>query len=195
MTAKGRVNESSSGKPAKVKESQSTFSLEENSMRTIILLATLTLGATAAQAEPEVITRTLKDTTTIVSVALNEQTVFCTDRGYGNVQLKVSVPDLNWLAHFDHRVVGEGLPCITGGLCDAVRNPGAILDPEHPLESVPVRVVLTETLSLDHDAKTCTRFLTEEVTSLIRRHKFEHYRYSDDVAPVAFEQCLAVRGL
>ena len=91
--------------------------------------------------------------------------------------------------------VGEGLPCITGGACIDGRGPEAILEADHPTESVPIRVVLKETLTIDEAAKTCTRYLTEEVSSLIRRHKFEHYRFADQATPVALEQCLAVLGL
>lgn len=164
-------------------------------MRSFVLGALALALASSAQAEPVAVTRVLKDTTTIVSIPLNAETVFCTDRGYGNVQLKVSVPDLDWLAHFDHRVVGEGQPCITGGACEGGNGPDAILDADHPIELVPIRVVLKETLTIDEAAKTCTRYLTEEVTSLIRRHKFEHYRFADQATPVALEQCLAVQGL
>lgn len=164
-------------------------------MRTFVFGALALAFASSAEAEPVSVTRVLKDTTTIVSIPLNAETVFCTDRGYGNVQLKVSVPDLDWLAHFDHRVVGEGLPCITGGACTDANGPGQILDADHPIESIPVRVVLKETLTIDEAAKSCTRYLTEEVSSLIRRHKFEHYRFADQATPVALEQCLAVLGL
>lgn len=164
-------------------------------MRTLITSLLALAFAATARAEPRTEARVLKDTTTQVSIPLNAETVFCTERGYGIVQLKVSVPDLAWLAHFDHRVVGEGLPCITGGACSDTQNPGEIIDAAHPLETIPVRVVLSEQLTIDDEAKTCTRFLTEAVTSLIRRHKFEHYRYSDEAVAVPYEQCLAVLGL
>jgi hypothetical protein len=163
-------------------------------------LISMTLGTLAlcygglAAAEPVTTTRVLKDTTTMVAVDLNEQTVFCTDRGYGNVQLKVSVPDLDVLAHFDHRVVGEGLPCITGGACDETRQPRDIIDPAHPFEVIPVRVVLKENVTVDYEAHTCARVLTEEVSSLIRRHKFVHER-GGDVEQVPFDKCQALSGL
>lgn len=162
-------------------------------MRLFLATIALTFSIPAA-AEPVDVTRVLKDTTTLISLPLNEQTVFCTDRGYGNVQLKVSVPDLDWLAHFDHRVFGEGVPCITGGACTDGRGPSLILDAAQPLETVPIRVVLSEHLTVDADAQTCTRILNEKVTSLIRRHKFDHYR-SGEPETVPYAQCAAVLDL
>ncbi len=143
---------------------------------------------TLAIAEPYTVERTLKDSTTMVALDLNASTVFCTDRGYSNIQLKVSVPDLDVLAHFDHRVVGEDLPCITGGLCGGDLTPDAVIDAKEPIVFAPIRVILKETLTIDHDAKSCTRSLTERISSLIRGRLFNHER-SSDAEPLAFEKC------
>lgn len=162
-------------------------------MKKLIILLGFILQ-TSAFAEPYQVTRVLKDTTTMSAVDLNPQTVFCTDRGYGNIQLKVSVPDLDLLAHFDHRVVGENQPCITGGRCIDGHGPGTILNDE-PIDTIPLRVILTETLTIDPELKTCTRYVTEEVKSLIRGVKFNHHRADEDAKPMDFEKCMKVEGL
>ena len=141
-----------------------------------------------AVASSNSIERTLKDTTTLVAVDLNPKTVFCTSRGYGTQQIKVSVADLNWLAHFDHRVVGETLPCMTGGACTAELQPGVLIDPKEPVVLIPVRVVLTETLSIDEDRKTCSHRLNESVSSLIRGKPFTHWK-TGDVEPLPYAKC------
>jgi len=139
-------------------------------------------------------TRVLKDTTTMVAIDLNETTAFCTDRGYGNIQLKVSVPDLDILAHFDHRVVGEGQPCITAGRCSPSNGPGAIIDPKEPMAVVPMRVVLEDLVTIDEATATCSHQLRETVTSLIRGKKFSHLR-SGLLEPMSYEKCLKLAGL
>jgi hypothetical protein len=123
-----------------------------------------------------------------VALSLTEKTVFCTDRGYGNIQLKVSVPDLDWLAHFDHRVASEGLPCITGGRCTSNLGPGDILDPNDRIAVVIVRVGLWETLRIDREKRTCERSLEERVKANIRGHEFNHARGAN-LGVVDFEQC------
>ncbi|MBI3542981.1 MAG: hypothetical protein HY075_06890 [Deltaproteobacteria bacterium] len=153
-----------------------------------LLLAIAALTSLTAQAAPQEIKRVLKDTVTPVVLDLNPKTVFCTDRGYGNIQLKVSVPDLDWLAHFNHRVEGEGQPCITGGRCSETLNPGKILDPNDRFVVVPVRVVLTEVIQLDRDARTCQHALLEKVESQIRGVRFNHSR-GNDFVPLEIEKC------
>lgn len=141
-----------------------------------------------AAAEPYTVETVLKDTTTIVAVDINPKTVFCTDRGYSNIQLKVSLPDLDWLAHFDHRVVGERLPCITGGACSDALQPGNIIDLNEPIVLAPVRVVLTQTLTVDDASNACTQTLSEEITSLIRGRTFKHFR-AGEPTPIDMAKC------
>lgn len=147
-----------------------------------------------ALAEPYYVERILKDATTMTLIELNSQTVFCTARGYGNVQLKVSVPELDELAHFDHRVLGEGLPCMTGGACSEVLQPGALIRPNERFALAPIRVILKESLKIDYDAKTCERLVSEDVKSVIRDHRFEHHKYSEWKS-ADYEKCLASDGL
>jgi hypothetical protein len=54
----------------------------------------------AGQASARVVERVLKDETTMVALELNSENVFCTELGYGSVQLKINVPELDFLAHF-----------------------------------------------------------------------------------------------
>jgi hypothetical protein len=152
-----------------------------------LIAAVAALACTQAFADPDTRITVLKDTTTIIALELTNQTVFCTDRGYGNLQLKVSVPDLDWLAHFDHRVVGESAPCITGGSCFEVQ-PHDIIDPNQRLTIAPMRVVLTEEITVNRQAQTCERQLTENVTSTIRGKAFTHYR-GGNIEPWDFEKC------
>jgi hypothetical protein len=163
-------------------------------MRTPIITAlalTFTLGiATRAQAAPEVRSRVLKDTTTWIAIQLDDKSVFCTERGYGELELKVSVPDMDWLAHFDHRVVGETLPCIAGGACVAGSQPSDILQSQNPVDVAPLRVVLSEQITIDHTAKTCQRRLSEAVSADIRGKQFTHFR-AGDPTPDTYDKCVA----
>lgn len=147
----------------------------------------------AGQASARVVERVLKDETTMVALELNSENVFCTELGYGSVQLKINVPELDFLAHFDHRVVGERQPCITGGACDAVNNPDSILSGDK-LVAVPVRIILSESLEIDDQAKTCTRTLNENVKSHIKNKNFTHFRNAEPEV-VAYEKCLKVQSL
>ena len=149
-------------------------------------------GALHAQgAELREVKRVLKDTVTDVAIVLNKDTVFCTERGYGTVQLKISVPDLDWLAHFDHRVVGETLPCITGGQCSDRLNPGTIVGSDDPIEVAPVRVTLSEHLTINDQAKSCKSLLDERIQASIRGRVFTHYKVGD-LKEVDYEKCVRV---
>ena len=65
----------------------------------------------------------LSDVTSPISLLLTEDTVFCSAIGYGLSFLKVSIPQLDQLAHFDHRVEEAGLPCAAVGACDEALGP------------------------------------------------------------------------
>lgn len=141
---------------------------------------------------PGSFSRVLKDTTTAVALELNASTVFCTGSGYAGVMLKISIPDLDWLAHFDHRVEGTTLPCATGGACTADFDATTLLQGGAGIEVVPVRVILSETLSVDLNARTCERLLSEHVTTTIRGHTFVHHAADATPTQVPFSQCLAI---
>lgn len=157
------------------------------------LLSFVILGLTtvsSAFAAPIEMSRVLRDQTTTVALDLNEKSVFCTDRGYGNVQLKISVPDLVWLASLDHRVAGEKIPCITGGRCTNALDPKDILSSER-IAVTRLRVILTEHIRLDAAARTCVSTLEESVAGIIRGHKFNHLVY-DNERRVDYEICAAL---
>lgn len=137
--------------------------------------------------------RVLRDTTTPIALELTDETVFCSAFGYGASFLKVSVPDLDWLAHFDHRVIENGLPCAASGACDETNNPEALLAGNPRLSVVPVQVVLTEILTLDPAAGTCMRQLVEDVTIQLADRKLKHHA-EGEVSAYPFEKCAAVAG-
>ena len=159
---------------------------------TIIFFGLLSFEALAD--DTRTVDRVLKDTTTMISLNLNAETVFCTSRGYGSVQLKVSVPDLTWLAHYDHRVVGERIPCMTGGECSEILQPTGILDANEQFAVVPIRVVLTQHLTIDDQKKTCTQGLSERISSYVRGRSFQHSR-GGDVTTLDYESCLKLINL
>lgn len=163
-------------------------------MKFLTILAAFAAATVAQAADSEEVVRVLKDSTTFVGLELNNQSVFCTSRGYGTVQLKVSVPDLDWLAHFDHRVVGERLPCITGGVCGDDLQPNLLVKAEEPVVSAPIRVILREALVADYDQQHCKRQLREEVQSLIRGIRFTHHKAGkwEDVEWLKCQQDLAL---
>jgi hypothetical protein len=152
-------------------------------------------GTTTTSADGlEVHSRVVRESTTPVVLTLDSKTVFCTDRGYGMTVLKVSVPDLDWLAHFDHRVEGEGLPCMTAGACTPSFGPNAVTEGAEARVTSSVHVTLTEVVTLDRTKKTCERRLDEEVDADIRGHAFTHSR-SGNVEPSDFETCAAIAKL
>ncbi len=135
----------------------------------------------------------LRDVTTPIALELTEQTVFCSAIGYGASFLKVSVPQLDALAHFDHRVEEAGLPCAAVGACDEALGPDTVLQGAPGFEPVDLRVVLTEVLRLDVAARTCTRQLLEDVSTTVRGVPLRHHE-EDRPSPMAFELCaLAAR--
>jgi len=159
-------------------------------MKFLWILAILPTMVLAETYQQEV---TLKDSTTLVAIELNDKSVFCTTLGYGTNQLKVSVPDLDWIAHFDHRVVGEGLPCITAGECRGNLQPGKFIDANDPVVLAPVRVVLKQTLNIDDAQHVCTQTLSEDVTSLIRGQVFKHFR-AGKPTPLDYAKCLKIQS-
>lgn len=141
--------------------------------------------------EPGEVRRALRDQTTDIALALNEQTVFCSAQGYSASFLKVSVPDLDWLAHFDHRVDSAGLPCAAAGECSDTVTPQSLLGANASLSVVPVRVVLTERLILDAGARTCLRQLVETVTIQLKDRVLRHSA-EDDLTAFPYEKCAAL---
>lgn len=136
----------------------------------LLVLISLGLSVTANAKSVE---RILKDSTSLIALDLNPKTVFCTPRGYGMNTVKISVPDLEWLAHLDHRVEGETFPCISGGLC-ADLSDDDVLRNGRGIDMVPMRVVLKEIITASPDLS-CTRELVEEIHSTVRGKEFTHH--------------------
>lgn len=132
---------------------------------------------------------TLKDVTSPAELTLDDTTVFCSALGYGTSFLKVSVPALDELAHFNHRVSVLGLPCAAAGACTDTFGPESILQGSPGVEQVLIRVVLTEVLQFDASASTCTRQLQETVTTSVRGVALRHHA-EDEAVPVPVERCL-----
>lgn len=141
------------------------------------------------RALPSEVTTVLKDETNTINLLLNENTVFCSVIGYGASFLKVSIPQLDVLAFFDHRVEEAGLPCAAVGACNLDLGPDQILQGSPGTEQVQVRIVLTELLTLDHAKKTCTRQLLEDVSAVVRGVQLKHHE-EDRPSPMAYEMCL-----
>jgi hypothetical protein len=134
------------------------------------------------------LTRTVKDQTTLIDLQLDEMTVFCTALGYGATFLKVSIPHLDQLAHFDHRVEGTNLPCAAVGECSEEMNADHILQGRPGIEQVSLRVVLIEHLERDWDLHTCQRQLVEDVSAVIRGVPVHHH-VEGELEAVGLEHC------
>ena len=150
----------------------------------------LVLASISAHAEPVEMNRVLRDQTTTIAVELSEQSVRCNSEGYRQLELKVSVPDLDWLAEFDHRVFGEGVPCMTAGRCTEENRPETVLAGEK-IATTRLRSILSETILLDSAAETCENTLSEKVTATIKGKKFDHIR-SGQPRKVAYAVCTAL---
>lgn len=149
--------------------------------------------------EPPLVTgdlqRVVHDTTTRVSLRLDDETVFCSAIGYGVSFLKVSMPDLDRLARFDHRADPAGLPCAAAGACTDDFGPQSILQGRPGHEAVDVRVTLREFLRVDVERQRCRRWFQEDVEAVVRGVTLRH-RVESDVEPVPFEQCVVLaRGM
>ncbi len=111
-----------------------------------------------------------------ITVAVNADTVRCSAIGYGQAELKIDVPALDWAAHFQHRSFGEGQPCMTAGACRRVGGPEVILAGGDEEITTLLTVVLQEVAWVDDTNNTCYRQLEEVLEMEIRGHKFGHVR-------------------
>jgi hypothetical protein len=146
---------------------------------------------TRARPLPAELRTVLRDVTTPIDLLLSEDTVFCSAIGYGLSFLKVSIPQLDELAHFDHRVEEAGLPCAAVGACDAELGPQSVLQGKPGVERVSVRVVLTEVIRIDEEAGACSRQLLEDVFTTVRGNELRHHE-EDARSPMSFDDCRAI---
>lgn len=159
-------------------------------VKTFLITALTILVQTVHADDVEEKVRVIEDATTNLSIDLNSTTVRCSDRGYGNVQLKVTVPDLVYVTKFNHVNFGESLPCISAGRCTDGNLPSNILLKAPVTVNVPVRVQLVETMYLNREAGNCTRVLEERVSTVIQGKTFNHLRTAP-LGIVPLELCLA----
>jgi hypothetical protein len=118
------------------------------------------------------------------TIELNTKTLRCSNVGYSAPELKVSVPDLEWAALFDHSNFGEVLPCMSAGFCalfPPVGNTASsvisrMLDLNKPFEKIEISIILSEEYTLNHKRKTCFRGLNEDLETNIRGTIFTHHR-------------------
>lgn len=140
-----------------------------------------------------------------INLDLNEKSVRCSDLGYGNVQLKISVNDLEWISFFDHSNRGEAEPCMTAGMMscaqfdlsdfpdlgDAFQQQDDVLKRFRALGKVKTQLqqILKETYSMDHQEQTCQRVLEETVETEVDGTIFTHYR-SGRLGEFPYDICL-----
>ncbi|NCN26460.1 hypothetical protein GW915_02705 [bacterium] len=132
--------------------------------------------------------RQVKEYTSSHQIQLNEESVRCSRVGYSVEELKVSVPSLKLVAIFDHANFGEALPCVTAGRCQEGNMPKDILNNGVTFVNTDIEVKLKETYMLDHQEKTCLRYLTENVKTDILGKDFTHEKIND-IGSFPYELC------
>jgi len=153
-------------------------------MKTLIAaLLLLPLVANAETLEKEVSRQN-----TDITVAVHPSSVRCSALGYGQPELKVDVPDLDWAAVFNHRQLGEGEPCMAAGVCTATNSPARVLAGGEGDVATHVLVVHTEVGTVETGHSTCARELVEELTMQLRGLTFVH-RKSTPLAPWTASEC------
>lgn len=129
-----------------------------------------------------------------INVALNDNTVLCSDADYGAKFLKVLIPDLKDLTLFNHRNERAAAPCVAAGMCRGVMGPRGnlpsdIIDPTKPTETVSVHIKLVRLSEINHREKSCKTYLIEQLHVPIRGVDFTHQREGElDHRP--YEDCL-----
>lgn len=168
-------------------------------MKKLSVLTLFTLCSIAASAQKiEVIDKVLSVTTSRLLLELNNQTVRCLIGDYGSSSLKISVPDLRQITMFRHTTRGETQPCINAGFCrdgsiSGDLDPSLVIDPTKPTEEVDVKVRVIETLTIDHNYKTCSRRVSEHVEAQVRGLKFEHLDGGQLGDSTDYEVCLKLK--
>lgn len=168
-------------------------------MKTLLAIALATFAQAALASDIQTHEMTLKDEVVQLNLALNAETVRCLVGDYGASSLKISVPSLKYYTVFSHTTEGETLPCINAGFCgdtplgrgNPERVPETIIDVKNPFQLTDLRIVLTETLTLDHAGKTCTRTLNEHVSATVRGMDFQHHAGAG-IGTMKYETCLNI---
>lgn len=153
-------------------------------MKTQITLGLISLLSSIAFANPslkrERVVISVSNLTHQLKAELNPKTVRCLIGDYGASSLKISLSALKNMTVFRHTTRGETEPCINAGFCAREDlgmpgpTPASILDPNKPTEDIQVTVQLEEILDINHETQTCSRSLSETVTSPVRGLEFKH---------------------
>lgn len=131
----------------------------------------------SASADWESRSKLLVDTNHQIQVAIKEGDVRCSDLGYGNMQLKISVPALKYLSSFDHTNEGELQPCMTAGRCRPGNNPEDLLAGGPGVENTVLNQKISEEVSFDSVRGECQRMIKEVVEMTVRGKTFHHTRF------------------
>lgn len=153
-----------------------------------IVLLTVTLLAPAL-ASAETLEREISRVSHNINVAVNAGSVRCSALGYGALELKVDVPDLDWAASFNHRQLGEGKPCMTAGVCGGDLTPAKLRAAGEGDVATVLEVVHREVAMIDRARGTCSRELVEEVELELHGISF-HHRRSTPLLALTAAQCL-----
>lgn len=141
----------------------------------------LTVSGFSAGAVQETRSKVLKDERigVEVGVGLTANDVRCSDLGYSNFQLKMSVPALKWISQLDHTNSGEAEPCMSAGRCVPGNQPEDLIGGNPGLVKTEIHRVLKEVVIFDKSTGACTRHIDEKVEMLVRGKLFQHSRYLD----------------
>lgn len=167
-------------------------------MKLITVLTVLVAGQMAFAQSLGVLQKSviISDRTTNVTLELDASTVKCLVGDYGASSLKISVPELNRIANFNHTTEGESLPCINAGPCktEFVKNGlevNDILGKGGPTESAKVRVVSEEYYYMETANNYCYRGIVETVTTEVRGLPFKHVKEAP-LATMPLSTCRSV---
>lgn len=131
----------------------------------------------------------LKDEKHDIELDLDLTSVRCSQIGYSQRELKISVNDLAYISFFNHTNPGEIAPCMTAGACRKGFEPKDLIAKTGPHASAKLRRVLKEVFVLDHEEKKCFRELVEDVDTVVGGIPF-HHRRNGDLGEVAYQECL-----
>jgi hypothetical protein len=145
----------------------------------LVIFGLITAFGFSAQAALETRERIVKAETHEINVEVKEGDVRCSSLGYGQMELKMSVPDLKYISPLDHTNEGELLPCMTAGRCRAGNMPTDLINGMPGIENTTLHRVLKEVVVLDRTTGRCTRNITESVTMKVRGKDFRHVRSLD----------------
>lgn len=161
-------------------------------MRQIILLVSLLVTTSVfSQNTIEKKERIIHDKIQKASVTFDLLNVRCSALGYGLTELKITVPELEWLAFFDHSNIGEQAPCMTAGACVEGNRPTDLIGNVGGTEDIDVRFILKEVFILDFGRSVCTRRIEERLESVVRGVNFDHFR-SKNFGELPMEECLRI---